>query len=550
MFYRRSILGPRLVASWPDVKCTLDEPGCGPAKGYEDFGDIKSILEHTIVLHRIIKIATCNRIARAFRKAPVPPTTASSLSASENCFWPITVTVLPLNSPEVKKKLRFMEDAETFRSMDVVVPWALPTSSDPKSGPTVTLSSNTFIRPKKAVGDAAVTEAVATVNKVAFGPARRKLKMANGVVAQFAARSCGDLENAEGSHCNSPAPLSIGGVEMSKTLVQPVGQKRLTNVAVVHVKRREKDLDEVLQSHTVYSNVSKGVLAKSKDLVQAFGTDDQTKVCLEILEKGELQVAGKERESQLSNQFRDIATIVMQKTYNPETKRPYTISMIERLMHDIHFAVEPNSSSKKQALEVIRELQKLYPIKRSPMRLRLTVPEKNMPSLLEKINGWNATIVSRDESGSQLSVICELEPGFFRDCDALVRSLQGRLDILAVNVHLDSDTHVDHYDDLEEESSSVQVVSKAPVVQLTEKLQKQTISSNEGSSQGEVKQQKCNTCNAFVGDAKEYREHFKSEWHKHNMRRKTRQLPPLSAEECMGDMEIIDSKADLKDYLF
>ncbi|XP_057795581.1 uncharacterized protein LOC131011761 [Salvia miltiorrhiza] len=357
---------------------------------------------------------------------------------------------------------------------------------------------------------------------------------------------------------------------MSKTLVQPVGQKRLTNVAVVRLKKHgnrfeiacyknkvlswrshvEKDLDEVLQSQTVYSNVSKGILAKSKDLVQAFGTDDQTKVCLEILEKGELQVAGKERESQLSSQFRDIATIVMQKTYNPETQRPYTISMIERLMHDIHFAVEPNSSSKKQALEVIRELQKQYPIKRSPMRLRLTVPEQNMPSLLEKINGWNSTIVSRDESGSQLSVICELEPGHFRDCDALVRSLQGRLDILAVNVHLDSDTHVDHYDDLEEESSSVQVVSNASVIQVSEKLQKQTISSKEGSSQGEVKQQKCNTCNAFVGDAKEYREHFKSEWHKHNMRRKTRQLPPLSAEECMGDMDIIDSKADLKDYSF
>jgi Shwachman-Bodian-Diamond syndrome (SBDS) protein len=37
----------------------------------------------------------------------------------------------------------------------------------------------------------------------------------------------------------------------------------------------------VLQSHTVYSNVSKGILAKSKDLIKAFGTDDQTKICLE-----------------------------------------------------------------------------------------------------------------------------------------------------------------------------------------------------------------------------------------------------------------------------
>ncbi|KAL8485340.1 hypothetical protein ACS0TY_027584 [Phlomoides rotata] len=138
---------------------------------------------------------------------------------------------------------------------------------------------------------------------------------------------------------------------------------------LVNFNYREKDLDEVLQSQIVYNNVSKGVLVKSKDLKVAFGTDDQSKVCLEILEKGELQVAGKERESQLSSQFRDIATIVMQKTFNPETQRSYTISMIERLMHDIHFAIDPNSSSKKQALEVIRELQKHFPIKRSPMRL-------------------------------------------------------------------------------------------------------------------------------------------------------------------------------------
>ncbi|KAL7155766.1 hypothetical protein ABFS83_03G098200 [Erythranthe nasuta] len=361
---------------------------------------------------------------------------------------------------------------------------------------------------------------------------------------------------------------------MSKTLVQPIGQKRLTNVAVVRLKKHgnrfeiacyknkvlswrsgvEKDLDEVLQSQTVYSNVSKGVLAKSKELVAAFGMDDQSKICLEILEKGELQVAGKERESQLSSQFRDIATIIMQKTINPETQRPYTISMIERLMHDIHFAVDPNSSSKKQALDVIRELQKHFPIKRSPMRLKLTVPEQNMSSLLEKITEWNSTVVSKDESGNQQSVICELDPSIFRDCDALVRNLQGRLDIVAVNVHVGSETHMDHYGDLEDEPLSVQKEPVGPVAQLSEKLEKQVvISAKEGTSShgGDVvKQQKCSTCDAFVGDAKQYREHFKSEWHKHNLRRKTRQLSPLTAEECMSDLDIADSKADLKNYSF
>ncbi|KAF5725287.1 hypothetical protein HS088_TW23G00008 [Tripterygium wilfordii] len=358
---------------------------------------------------------------------------------------------------------------------------------------------------------------------------------------------------------------------MSQTIVQPIGQKRLTNVAVVRLKKHgnrfeiacyknkvlswrsgvEKDLDEVLQSHTVYSNVSKGILAKTKDLTKAFGTDDQTKICLEILDKGELQVAGKERESQFSSQFRDIATIVMQKTINSETQRPYTINMIERLMHEIHFAVDPHSSSKKQALEVIRELQKHFPIKRSPMRLRLTVPAQNFSSLTEKLGSWSASIASKDESANQLSVICEVDPGLFRDCDAFIRSMQGRLEILAVSVHCEGDTHVDHYDDHEDLApASLPKEFTESVAELSERLQKQALSSGNGNAEGQVKQNKCSTCNAFVGDSKLYREHFKSDWHKHNLRRKTRQLPPLAAEECLADLEIGDSNADLQDYSF
>lgn len=57
---------------------------------------------------------------------------------------------------------------------------------------------------------------------------------------------------------------------------------RIEIMMLVRFCNREKDLDEVLQSHTVYSNVSKGVLAKSKDLLTAFGTDDQEKICLEV----------------------------------------------------------------------------------------------------------------------------------------------------------------------------------------------------------------------------------------------------------------------------
>lgn len=381
---------------------------------------------------------------------------------------------------------------------------------------------------------------------------------------------------------------------MSKTILQPIGQKRLTNVAVVRLKRHgirfeiacyknkvlswrsgvEKDLDEVLQSHTVYSNVSKGILAKSKDLIKSFGTDDHEKICSEVLNKGELQIAGKERESQLSSQFRDIATIVMEKTINPETDRPYTINMIERLMHEVHFAVDPHKGSKQQALDLIRELQKQFPLKRSPMRLRLIIPEIQEANFLQKLQTWNPCIVSKEVSGNQLSMVCQIEPGHYRDCDGLVRDCKGRLEILPVPVHKEEDvrhergdeeTLTGNLDNVEQGRNE----SKSQVKRLAESMNNTTLGDNSSSNgklgtgkgagvegtplpvnQEEKRQQKCTTCNANVGDAKQYRDHFKSDWHKHNLKRKMEQLPPLSAEECLVDREVIDVRKDLGDYSF
>ncbi|KAI3871692.1 hypothetical protein MKW92_021749 [Papaver armeniacum] len=69
---------------------------------------------------------------------------------------------------------------------------------------------------------------------------------------------------------------------------------------------------------------------------------------------------------------------------------------------------------------------------------------------MEKLKEWNAEVVSKDESGNQLSLVCEIEPSIFRDCEALARNLHGRLEMLAVSMHLEKDTNVDHFDDHED----------------------------------------------------------------------------------------------------
>jgi len=226
------------------------------------------------------------------------------------------------------------------------------------------------------------------------------------------------------------------------SIFTPINQLKLTNVSVVRLKKGgkrfeiacyknkvlewrknvETDIDEVLQIHSVFNNVSKGLTAKKDDLVKAFKTDDVEKIILEILKKGELQVSEKERNQQISSKYRDIATIVAEKCVNPETKRPYTVTMIEKAMNDLHFSVNPNRNAKQQALDVIRQIQEknIMPIARAQMRLRIALPAKEGKKLKEKLLPLIASVEDEDYSDGY-ELICVIDPGNFRNISDLIQ---------------------------------------------------------------------------------------------------------------------------------
>ncbi len=63
-------------------------------------------------------------------------------------------------------------------------------------------------------------------------------------------------------------------------------------------------------------------------------------------------MSDKERKQEYEHVFKDVAGVLVEKCINPSTQRPYTLSMLERALRDIHFNVDPKKSAKQQALEV------------------------------------------------------------------------------------------------------------------------------------------------------------------------------------------------------
>lgn len=250
------------------------------------------------------------------------------------------------------------------------------------------------------------------------------------------------------------------------SIFTPVNQVRLTNVAIVRYKRQgkrfeiacyknkvmawrdgdENDIDEVIQTHEIFNNVSKGQVAKKQDVERCFkdaveGVPEKqknTEVCKVILKKGELQVSEKERQHTHEAMFLEIANTVSQMAINLETKRAFSANVIERAMREeLHYSIRPNDSAKKQALAVMKELTetvKSLPIGRANMRLNI-VGQKDLKSILDQLDKQSLIAEKETPNYSAGQAIVCVQPGHFKAVDELVSKHtrgKGRVEVLAI----------------------------------------------------------------------------------------------------------------------
>lgn len=130
---------------------------------------------------------------------------------------------------------------------------------------------------------------------------------------------------------------------------QPANQIRLTNVAVVRLRQKgqrfeiacfpnkvrdwrsgvEKDVREVLQSHRIFVNVSKGEFARDVDLDLCFGTHDVDNISTIILNKGDVQLSAKERQLARDGFIKEVCSLTAERLISIKTGLPLTPAMVE-----------------------------------------------------------------------------------------------------------------------------------------------------------------------------------------------------------------------------
>lgn len=284
------------------------------------------------------------------------------------------------------------------------------------------------------------------------------------------------------------------------------------------------------------------------------------------------------------NLFRDIATIVADKCVNPETKRPYTLSMIEKALRDAHFSVNPAKGAKQQALKAVELLKRSLPIERAQMTVRVTVPApegKAMRSLL--LDTMRASLDGESHFGDAYSVDATLEPGFYKQLEAEVASRargRGTVEVMALAVLTDDMADGDgvggsgaggddgadglaagvgrmgmneagvassgHGGSSAASGSGVGTSAAGSGLDATTAASRGT-----GMMVRRVTQPgrrlACGACASSFDSSEEHREHHRSDWHRFNLKRKMKALEPVTAE-AFAALPAKEVKAFIEDY--
>ncbi|KAF2660014.1 Shwachman-Bodian-diamond syndrome protein [Lophiostoma macrostomum CBS 122681] len=150
---------------------------------------------------------------------------------------------------------------------------------------------------------------------------------------------------------------------------QPSNQKKLTNTAIVRMRRDkktfeivcypnkvkdwrlgiEKNADNVLQKEgVIFAHVGKGEFASQKDISKAFDGKTPAEAIMFILDKGDFQLGGKERQADQERTRHEVIDIVAGQMVDPKTKRIYTPGMIEKALDQLNSNTAHKKAGKKQ----------------------------------------------------------------------------------------------------------------------------------------------------------------------------------------------------------
>ncbi|MEB3758818.1 MAG: ribosome assembly factor SBDS [Desulfurococcales archaeon] len=168
------------------------------------------------------------------------------------------------------------------------------------------------------------------------------------------------------SHEYVIAKIELGGHRF-EILVNP-------DLAFKYKNGEKVNWDDLLVSDTVYRDARKGLKASPESVRKTFGTEDIKKIADIIIKQGELQLTASQRRQLLEAKKRQIINYIAKNAIDPKTKLPIPVKRIENLFDELRISVDLNKSAEAQAVEAVKRIARVIPIKLARAIIRVVIP--------------------------------------------------------------------------------------------------------------------------------------------------------------------------------
>ncbi len=195
------------------------------------------------------------------------------------------------------------------------------------------------------------------------------------------------------------ARLEAGG-QVFEVLVNP-------DLAMQLREGKKVNLDDLIIGDYVYKDARKGLKASPEALKKVFGTTDIKKIAVEIVKRGEIQLTTEQRRKLIEAKRKQIITFISRNAIDPRTRAPIPPKRIELAMEQARVGIDPFLDVEKQAMNVIKAISRILPIKIAKAILLIKIPPAYSGRVYSQIPKLGE--VKKTEWKNDGSLIVELE---------------------------------------------------------------------------------------------------------------------------------------------
>ncbi|MBS3067040.1 ribosome assembly factor SBDS [Candidatus Pacearchaeota archaeon] len=140
-------------------------------------------------------------------------------------------------------------------------------------------------------------------------------------------------------------------------------------------KGGDVSINEVLAVDRIFTDAKKGDNASSKDLEEAFKTQDSGEVATQIIKRGDIEIPIEYKHKELSDKAKQIVNFLSKNSVDPRTGRPYTPERIENAIKESGVNIT-NKPIDSQLKEITEKIAKIIPLKIETKKVKITIPAR------------------------------------------------------------------------------------------------------------------------------------------------------------------------------